>query len=93
MRLSYDFDADALVISIDVGVADRTIEIDSGMMVDVDAEGRVLTIEVIRTARPWPLPELFGRFELRPEDRAVIIKISKGSPTFDVRPLAPLAVA
>lgn len=93
MRLSYDIDADALAISIEAGVTDRTIEIDSGMMVDVDVDGHVLTIEIIRPARPWPLTELFERFHFRPEDRAVITEISKGSPTFDVRPLAPLAVA
>lgn len=93
MRLSYDIDADALAISISAGVTDRTIEVDSGLMVDVDAAGQVLMIEIIRPARPWPLTELFERFEFRPEDRSVITEISKGSPTFDVHPLAPLSAA
>lgn len=93
MRLSYDTEADALAIFLEVGVVDRTIEVETGTMVDVDAGGRALTIEVLRPARPWPLEDLLSRFELAESDRDVISELARGVPQFDVRALAPLVVA
>jgi uncharacterized protein YuzE len=93
MRLAYDIEADALAITIADGVVDRTVEIEPGTLVDLDADGRVLMIEVIRRSRPWPLAEILARFDLSTEDQVVLTEIASGSPTFDVIPLAPLAVA
>ncbi len=45
MKLTYDLEADALVARLAEGAVARTVEVDSGTLVDVDAAGRVLTAD------------------------------------------------
>lgn len=93
MRLSYDIEADALTVALADGVVAQSIEVEPGTIVDVDAENRVLTIEVVRRIRPWPLAGIFTRFDFSPRDRAMLMGIANGTPTIDVVPLAALPVA
>jgi len=93
MTLSYDNEADALAITLADGVVDRTVEIDSGTFVDVDEASLVLTIEVIRPARRWPLEAVLDQFGVSPEDTTMLRAIWGGDETLQVSPLAPLAVA
>lgn len=68
MELIYDNDADALEIVFRPGIVSRTVEIDVGTLVDVDEHGNVTSLEVIRPSRPWPLDEIFQRFEIDERD-------------------------
>jgi uncharacterized protein YuzE len=63
MKVEYDQQADALYIELN-GAAEvaRTVEIDPGTLVDLDTDGRLLGVEVIRPARPWPLDEILSQF-------------------------------
>ena len=67
MRLTYDETADALYIYVREGqkVA-RTEMIDGGTLVDVDASGDLIGIEVLAPARDWPLDEIMERFAFEP---------------------------
>ncbi len=70
ISLSYDLDAGALYIKVDGerGKVARTVEIDTGTLVDLDASGRIAGIEVIQPARSWPLDEILGRFSVGDDD-------------------------
>ena len=59
---TYDFDADALYIELAEPKAARTVQVDNGTLVDLDADGQVVGIEVIQPQRTWPLREILDRF-------------------------------
>jgi uncharacterized protein YuzE len=82
MRListSRDFEADALYLQLARGKVHRTIELDEGTLVDVDAAGSPLGIEVLNPARAWPLQDFVDRFAVDDELRAVLEQIA-GTP-------------
>lgn len=93
VTLTYDNEADALAIRLDDGIVDRTVELEPGTLVDVDAAGHVLLIEVIQPARRWPLEEVLERFAISDEDAAVLHGIRGGDSTLEFVEAAPLAVA
>ena len=65
MRLKYDQSANALYIYLQEGVTPAGgAEIDAGTIVDLDDSGRVVGIELLNPARPWPLDEIAERFEI-----------------------------
>ena len=64
MRIEYDAEAQALEIELAEAAVARTVEIDSGTLVDLAADGTVVAIEVIRPGRQWPLPEILDQFEV-----------------------------
>jgi uncharacterized protein YuzE len=63
MKVDYDQQADALYVTLtaEAEVA-RTVQIDQGTLVDLDSRGRLIGVELIRPARPWPLDEILSRF-------------------------------
>jgi uncharacterized protein YuzE len=63
MKVDYDQQADALYVTLtaDAEVA-RTVQVDPGTLVDRDGRGRLIGVELIRPARPWPLDEILSRF-------------------------------
>jgi uncharacterized protein YuzE len=69
VKLQYSQTANALYIEFIADArAARTEEIDRGTLVDLDPEGRVIGIEVLNPARPWPLNEIEERFPLEMVD-------------------------
>lgn len=64
---TYDVDADALYIELDNRAVARTVQIDSGTLVDLDDAGHVLGIEVIHPQRRWPLSAIIERFGITAE--------------------------
>ena len=50
----------------------RSEELDTGTLVDLDHEGRVIGIEVIRPSRLWPASVVIERFGLDASDRAML---------------------
>jgi len=63
MKISYDAKADALYIKFQDGSVTRTRKVEEGMLVDVDANGRLFGIEIIGMKGRIPIPEL-GRIIL-----------------------------
>lgn len=74
MNLQFDEEANALVIHLtdDDGFVSRTEEIDSGTLVDLDAAGNLVGIEVINPVREWPLHEITRRFSIPSDERQML---------------------
>jgi uncharacterized protein YuzE len=70
IRQSYDLDANALYITMTERSIVRTAEIDSGTLVDLDADGAVVGIEVITPDRCWPVEDVLTKFRVSPDDAA-----------------------
>lgn len=70
----HDLEADALYITLSEGAAARSIELDSGTLVDVDAAGKPLGLEVIHPHRVWPLDEFIRQFNV-PADDALALRL------------------
>jgi uncharacterized protein YuzE len=75
MTFEYDTEADALDISLSGEIVAQTIEFDPGTLVDVDAQGNIVAIEVIRPMRPWPLKTILDQFNVGPQDAAVLLAL------------------
>jgi uncharacterized protein YuzE len=71
----YDADADALYVELAdrTGRVARTVAIDNGTNVDLDADGNLLGIEVIRPQRLWPLPAILRMYLMSDEHAAVLM--------------------
>jgi uncharacterized protein YuzE len=68
MKLNYDQEADALMISIRAGLVARSEEVDEGTLLDLDEHGNLLAIEVLRPARNWPLEKILASYEISDAD-------------------------
>lgn len=66
VTMEFDFNANALYLGLrDAEVpVERTIEVDTGTMVDLDEAGTVVGIEVLNPARQWPLRDIIDRFPM-----------------------------
>ena len=93
---SYDLDAGALYIRLADGQVARTAQVDNGTLVDLDAAGDVVGIEVILPARTWPLEEILGRFGVSEHDarelRAYFSPPARLSQPVHPGPRVPVAV-
>jgi uncharacterized protein YuzE len=65
---TYDLAANALYITVTDHEIARTAQIDTGTLVDVDAAGAIVGIEVLNFGRCWPVDEILERFDAAPED-------------------------
>ncbi|MDE0374666.1 MAG: DUF2283 domain-containing protein [bacterium] len=72
MIFSYDNDADALYIEIKDSPVAGTRQFDEGTMVDLDASGEVVGIEILQPARDWPLEEIKASFGLGEDNTAIL---------------------
>ena len=72
MYFAYDYDADALYITIADSPVAGTHQLDEGTLVDLDESGGVVGIEVLRPARDWPLEDVKSGFSLG-EDEVTIL--------------------
>jgi uncharacterized protein YuzE len=81
IHTSYDFSVDALYVLIaDTDVA-RTEQLDAGTLVDLDADGAVVGVEVLRPGRVWPLADLLSRYAFSDEDAALLGAMFPAAPT------------
>jgi uncharacterized protein YuzE len=78
MLLTYDSEADALYIELREGVVERTKSLEPGTLLDLDAHGRVVGVEVIRPARRWPVERVISEGHL-PEEEAAALRELVGS--------------
>lgn len=62
MQLKYDLTVGALYIKLSDAKIARTVEAGDNAAVDFDAAGRLVGIEVISVAYPWPLDDILARY-------------------------------
>ena len=80
MKVEYDQEADALYVTLGDGeIVARTVRIDAGTLVDLDRLGRPMGIEIIHPARPWPLQDIFERFQVQDDCRRLLEEL-QGAP-------------
>jgi uncharacterized protein YuzE len=72
-----DIDADAMYVRLTDAKVARTLEVDSDpcTMVDVDADGNLIGIEVIGPGRCWPLQAVLKDYEIAKEDAQILMAI------------------
>lgn len=58
MRISYDKDADAMYIKLADGEFGKNREVQEGVILDLDGDGRVLGIEILDVSTRYPLEEI-----------------------------------
>ena len=60
MEISLDWKADALYIKFQEGKFAKNKRIDDDMMIDLDARGRLLGIEILNVSKKVPVKDLSG---------------------------------
>ena len=72
MHQSYDATADALYVTLRDGKVASTRELDDSTMLDLDAAGNLLGIEVLNPGRSWPLTAILRQYEIDPDDAEML---------------------
>ena len=70
MRLKYDLDVGALYIRLTDRSVARTRELDDNTLVDLDADGGVIGIEVVSIAHPWALSDILRDYTISADEQA-----------------------
>ena len=60
MKIEYDNEIDALYIRLQEKQVARTLEIEEGLNVDLDASGRMIGIEVLDATDRYSLADIFN---------------------------------
>lgn len=81
MRATYDRDVDALAIRVGGGHSARTVRVTETVRVDLDADGRIIAIEVLDASWHLPIAEL----EELPEPET-LLTIAEAAEETDVAP-------
>ncbi len=58
MKIEYDKEADALYIYIQEKTVHRTKEIEDGILVDFDADKRLIGLEILDVTKRFPLSDI-----------------------------------
>ena len=89
MRLTYDLDAGALYIGLSERDVARTRQVDDNTLVDLDAAGRPVGIEITSIDHPWAVDEVLRGFDI-PERDAALVRAYFSSPERGAAPLVPV---
>lgn len=60
MRIEYDSDIDALYIRMQEKHVDRTVEIEEGLNLDLDKNGKLIGLEVLDATERYSLADVFN---------------------------------
>ena len=60
MRIEYDRDVDALYVYIQTKESYKTIEIEDGLNVDLDKDGRLVGVEILDATKKYSLSDIFN---------------------------------
>jgi uncharacterized protein YuzE len=60
MKIEYDRDADALYVRLQEKYVARTAEIEDGLNLDIDDEGKLIGLEVLDATRRYSLSDIFN---------------------------------
>jgi uncharacterized protein YuzE len=68
MRWTFDLDSDSLYVSLRDTRSTRQVELPSGVVIDVDPEGRAVGVEILRASAGWSPTEITDRFNIERSD-------------------------
>jgi uncharacterized protein YuzE len=88
MQLKFDLNVGALYIRLNDEGVTRTRELDDNTLVDLDAAGRVIGIEVVSAAHPFALAEILASYDISPSD-AEQLRVYFGLPTMSSQMATP----
>ena len=60
MKIEYNNEIDALYIRLQEKHVDRTLEIEEGLNIDLDASGKMIGLEVLDAAERYSLADIFN---------------------------------
>jgi uncharacterized protein YuzE len=60
MKIEYDKDVDALYVRLQEKYVARTVEIEDGLNLDIDDEGKLIGLEVLDATRRYSLSDIFN---------------------------------
>jgi uncharacterized protein YuzE len=60
MKIEYDRDVDALYVRLQEKYVDRTVEIEEGLNIDLDENGRLIGLEVLDATERYTLADIFN---------------------------------
>lgn len=72
MNFKYSQTADAIYIQLKDGLVVRTDSVDEGTLVDIDASGAAIGIEIINPARHWPVDEVTTKYNVSSHNRKLL---------------------
>jgi uncharacterized protein YuzE len=73
VRFSYDTDVSALYITLRDGDVARTRSLDDSAILDLDAAGNLLGIEVLNPGSGWPLTGILRQYEIAGDDAEMLM--------------------
>jgi len=60
MKIEYDREVDALYVRLQEKYVAKTVELEEGLNVDFDAEGKLIGLEVLDAAERYSLADIFN---------------------------------
>jgi uncharacterized protein YuzE len=60
MKIEYDKEVDALYVRLQEKYVARTVEIEEGLNLDIDDEGKLIGLEVLDATRRYSLSDIFN---------------------------------
>jgi len=85
MRIEYDREADAVYIYLQEEEVSRTIELSHGVNIDLDAQDRLIGIEVLDATQYYSLSDIFNlRTENFVLDESLLARQSNDSHSLDL---------
>ena len=60
MRIEYDREVDALYIRLQEKYVARTVELEEGLNLDLDENGKLIGLEVLDATERYPLSDIFN---------------------------------
>ena len=60
MRIEYDREVDALYVRLQEKYVDRTVEIEEGLNIDLDENGKLIGLEVLDVTERYSLTDIFN---------------------------------
>jgi len=85
MRIEYDREADAVYIYLQEKEVAKTIQLSQGVNVDLDAQGRLIGIEVLDATQHYSLSDIFNlRTENLVLDEGLLSRESISSDSLDL---------
>ncbi len=60
MRIEYDREVDALYVRLQEKYVDRTLEIEEGLNIDLDENGKLIGLEVLDATERYSLADIFN---------------------------------
>jgi uncharacterized protein YuzE len=60
MRIEYDREVDALYVRLQEKYVDRTVEIEEGLNIDLDENGKLIGLEILDATERYSLTDIFN---------------------------------